>query len=703
MSVQSQIDRINENVANTYNALEGVGADMPNTRNTENLPETVISIKAVRYDEQPLTEEQKAQARENIGAADAEKISEVKETLDNFQKILFTENAEPPVSVESIEDCTDESKIYILPDGYMYAHMSAYISNYTNLLPTAVGADGDVFGGVGYEYQGIYINATTGEEKEGNQDSYATGFIPFTIADVLRIKDVPWNNTVSRYGVCAYDANKQYIGFVSALYLPNTYNADTNVTTIRAYDYEHPDTSVWKNVAFVRFRCNVWSDTDFTDIPVPVLPNGIITVNEEIIDSHYAKCWVNTGYKYQPTLDARITELENDVAEIKENGTKSLFDYTAYGLPVLYMNGDTSAMTKDVKVTLNYVYGDRTGTLTCKWQGNSSIGYPKKNYTVKFDTDFEAHDGWGEESKYCLKANWVDFTHARNIVSAKLWGEVVRSRSTANERLNALVNAGAIDGFPICVVINDKYQGIYTFNIPKDGWMFGMGGGENEALLNADILVAKGEETRFKEEASVGGGIEVEYAPDEDNVGWIFQSVNRLINACINSDGTDLDTTISQYLDWDSAIDYVIFSMLISNIDGACHNYLLSTYDGVKWAFTPYDMDMVFGVGYSWTFDPVWNPAIQHFSRQHRVWELVTTYKKSELKARYTQLRNDVLSEDYVITAFANFINKFPKAMFDEEVKIWPEIPNTSMHNFAQIADFYKRRCDFVDRQIGSL
>ena len=70
MSVQSQIDRINENVANTYNALEGVGADMPNIRNTENLPETVVSIKAVRYDEQALTKEQQAQARKNIGIYD---------------------------------------------------------------------------------------------------------------------------------------------------------------------------------------------------------------------------------------------------------------------------------------------------------------------------------------------------------------------------------------------------------------------------------------------------------------------------------------------------------------------------------------------------------------------------------------------------------------------------------------------------------
>ena len=67
MSVQSQIDRINENVANTYSVLEGFGAEMPQTRNTANLPETAADIKAVLYNAQKLDEDQKAQARQNIG------------------------------------------------------------------------------------------------------------------------------------------------------------------------------------------------------------------------------------------------------------------------------------------------------------------------------------------------------------------------------------------------------------------------------------------------------------------------------------------------------------------------------------------------------------------------------------------------------------------------------------------------------------
>lgn len=70
MSIQSEIDRINNNVASTYSALSSVGADIPEETNSNNLPGTVLTIKAVRYDEQTLTDEQKAQARFNIGVTD---------------------------------------------------------------------------------------------------------------------------------------------------------------------------------------------------------------------------------------------------------------------------------------------------------------------------------------------------------------------------------------------------------------------------------------------------------------------------------------------------------------------------------------------------------------------------------------------------------------------------------------------------------
>lgn len=69
MSVKSEMDRITQNVANTYAALEALGADMPQEQNSDNLSATAGTAKVVLYKEQTLTDTEKAQARANIGAA----------------------------------------------------------------------------------------------------------------------------------------------------------------------------------------------------------------------------------------------------------------------------------------------------------------------------------------------------------------------------------------------------------------------------------------------------------------------------------------------------------------------------------------------------------------------------------------------------------------------------------------------------------
>ena len=382
------------------------------------------------------------------------------------------------------------------------------------------------------------------------------------------------------------------------------------------------------------------------------------------------------------------------------------FNYAAYGLPVLHLSGDTSAMTKDVSVDLAYVYGDRSGTASVKWQGSSSLNWPKKNYTVKFDTAFEAVEGWGEQKKYCMKANFIDFSHSRNVCGAKLWGEIVRSRTTTNEKLSACPNYGAIDGFPICIVINDEFMGVYTFNIPKDGWMANMGSGANEAILcadsNGDVCLFKGGDAVVGPD---GSDFELEYVSDENNAGWVQTSLNNLIRACADSDGTDLDTTIAGMLDWDSAIDYYIFSALTNNYDGISKNYLLFTYDGTKFVFSAYDLDSIFGGhpnGNMW-----WNAkdgmTLTHLKGRHRVFELIFNHKKDALKARYAQLRNSVLSEDNVQYVVRNFATNIPRQMLEEDNRKWPTIPGTNISNTQQILDWYRLRVARIDKEIETM
>lgn len=69
MSIQSEIDRIEQNIADTYSVLAEAGAPMPASMDSDNLAGTAANIAAVLYNaSQNLTTNQQAQARTNIGA-----------------------------------------------------------------------------------------------------------------------------------------------------------------------------------------------------------------------------------------------------------------------------------------------------------------------------------------------------------------------------------------------------------------------------------------------------------------------------------------------------------------------------------------------------------------------------------------------------------------------------------------------------------
>lgn len=382
-------------------------------------------------------------------------------------------------------------------------------------------------------------------------------------------------------------------------------------------------------------------------------------------------------------------------AIINEAVAKQLaVDWSAYGLPMLYLTGDTAGMTKDNAVDLAYVYGDLSGTASVKWQGSSSLSWPKKNYTIKFDQEFEAVEGWGAQKKYCFKANFIDHSHARNVCSCKLWGQIVKSRANVPAVLSALPNGGAIDGFPCIIMLNGEFHGLYTWNIPKDGWMFG----SPKAILCAD---AHTDATKFKALATLNGDFELEYVEDENNADWVLTSINTAIQAVM---GGNLDT-VAQYIDIPSAIDYYIHTVDEDANDGTDKNYILVTFDGVKWYFSAYDRDTVYGL--HWTgksfATPVGGITYAQYASAHAMMKLIRDNKTADLKARAVELRDGIKSEANVATVFSNFIGSIPSQVFDEDARKWPTIPNTSASNLAQILNWYRLRRQIIDKEIDAM
>ncbi len=429
---------------------------------------------------------------------------------------------------------------------------------------------------------------------------------------------------------------------------------------------------------------------------------------------------------YTNTMGANIEcEYNRDTCKAVQQlqqACQDVFPYADYGMPIVYFEGNTTAMSKDNEVNLSYRYGQREGTCTLKWQGSSSLAYPKKNYTVVFDNAFEAKSGWGAQKKYCLKANYIDFSHARNICSARIWASIVKKRPDGyfgKVTIPATPNYGAVDGFACMVVINGEYQGLYTFNIPKDGWMLGMGSGTREA-----ILCAKGGQSSYlaptffsKTATTLDSDFDLEYVSDENDADWVLTSLNNMISACINCDGTDYET-LMQYVDISSAIDYMIFIVATKAHDCYGKNFILATYDGVKWFFSAYDLDSTWGLNWDGkSFLPAYQTDgtdADTFSKTAKnnklfniIWNNVTL--KNELLTRWNRFAHasSLWQGDYplmsanVENVFTNFAKDIPKAVLDEETQLWKGIPSTSVNNVHQILQWYKERVERVDMELG--
>ena len=165
--------------------------------------------------------------------------------------------------------------------------------------------------------------------------------------------------------------------------------------------------------------------------------------------------------------------LFSTVLSFSSTKTEDIIIKEEYSIPKVYFEGDINGMhnkSDERKIKLKYESNDINfeSYASIKIQGSSSLRYEKKNYTIKlYEDEFLENKktidfGWGKQSKYCLKANWIDKTHARNVVTAKLVGEVQKKYSVFENT----PNNGAIDGFPVEIYINDDFLGVYTWNIP---------------------------------------------------------------------------------------------------------------------------------------------------------------------------------------------------------------------------------------------
>ena len=392
-------------------------------------------------------------------------------------------------------------------------------------------------------------------------------------------------------------------------------------------------------------------------------------------------------------------------------------------IPKVFINGVIPTTKNDVNAELTYISKTFNfhAYITIKCQGTSSMKYPKKNFTIKLFED-EARSqkkkigfkNWGEQNKFCLKANWIDISHARNIVSARLWGDVVKSRSNYNELpelLKTSPNQGAIDGFPIKVYANGAYQGRYTWNIPKDGWMTNMDDdldahcilcGENydSGCFRAAALI---NESDWSDELH-------DSCPESIKVRW-----NEVIDFVMNSTDEEFKANLGNYFDVPSLLDYELFGMAICGSDSFGKNQIYMTYDGNKWIASMYDLDTTWGMywngetlvpaDYARTkFEDYVNGRLGNLL-YYRIEQLFY----AELQSRWEELKAGPMSMTNIITHFEDFMQSMTSDLIKEDYAsttaggAYTGIPSVAKNNLPQIRNFALARQIWTDAYVAAL
>lgn len=471
------------------------------------------------------------------------------------------------------------------------------------------------------------------------------------------------------------------------------------------------------NVELGLYAGNIKGSNGFS--PEVYLYNSVSADGTSAIDMHVSNP-TGPDKTYRLLTFDRTMRDRYSAVDAKYLGEK--FDAIDANLPRVFIDGVIPTTKDDVLAELRYEssYESFHAYIKIKCQGSSSMKFDKKNFTVKLYEDADRRRemprtfrlfGEHASNKFVLKANWVDHTHARNIIGARLWSEIVASRPDYNSlpaELRNSPNNGAINGFPVKVYTNGNYQGIYTWNIGKDEWMFGMDkNNPNHVVLGGETNtngIYTETPCNFR---ALWSGVHEEHWGVEigENSEAVKTCLNNLIGFVMNATDDQFKQDIDKYLDIQSAIDYYLFMYVNGGFDNLAKNMLLLTYDLKKWYCSAYDMDIFWGCnGLANVFLEANKPCPEEYGEQYSLlWERIEKLYATELRQRYPIIREKVLNFANIVTKFERFVDSIGNDLLKEDIEVYPDIPLSDENHIKQMRNFVRNRLDYVDDEIEVL
>lgn len=303
-------------------------------------------------------------------------------------------------SKEWLDANGDTSKLYVLLDkndpdcGYLlgYKLIEKEVetgASYTNVLPTAINADGTPYVGTngekGYK-TGHRINSSRVEKEAENR--CCTGFIPVKNTDVVRVKNI--------YAPTDGNANG-YIHF---------YGSDFTTSTGMAYEGNLGEGWLIFNgektfeftpseIGALTSGLNATDSTAYMRISTGLIDDtSIITVNEEIVEGGTTivteEAWVSTGL---PFVSAGNETVKTPI----KNWDAPIYDAN---IPVFELSAEKAAMTNATNTPANiYAKYDALMAKHPRYIAKTDLGLCSDGVNHVYRYDFREHEPLHESNK----------------------------------------------------------------------------------------------------------------------------------------------------------------------------------------------------------------------------------------------------------------------------------------------------------------
>ena len=430
---------------------------------------------------------------------------------------------------------------------------------------------------------------------------------------------------------------------------------------------------------------------------------------EFLIDSSRIEGVTKVGINlFTPGTNDLGTVLINDYSAVLEykqmpaemsgtNASDKLEGY--YNLPIIKINGDLSGMTTDNAKQVSYEYRNGntvlTGCAKLKWQGNSSTLWNKKGYRLQPFTDntftekekVQFIPSWSPTSKINLKAYYTDGLLSRDVVNANIGADIASTNFSLPNDLKQEDNFGFIDGFPIVLIFNGVFEGIYSFNTARSDFDYVKYGIMGNGYTNVTNFTSANK-ADVKLDGSDFESLNPETVTDDEK-----SAVGDLVTWVATSSDENFKADFEKHLDLKTTIDYFILCNLLASADSFGKNQIFLSWDGVKWFMQAYDLDSTLGINYA---GKAYDLPTMLIGTGNNLFKRLAQLFNSEISARYTELRA-WLAPAYVLKKYKEHINEIGVGNYKLEFAKWNN-PSKDIATYKQLKDAVLHQFSLLDQ-----